>query len=249
MKLIIVPDVHGRSFWQKAASEFPDEEFIFLGDYLDPYPKEGITSDDAVSGLEEILAFRNQHPGKVTLLLGNHDLHYLHDGFKGSRFDRVNAVRYVALFRQNIDAFQMAYEKTVSDRRYFFTHAGLCGQWLKRFAPDLTEENLSADFFNQSYPKPSFIDALSDVSHYRWGPAESGSMVWADLAEHGLVDNQLYSIVQVFGHTMIPMPFNFDDRIYCLDCQRCFYLDLENGGICDLETDALIPAIGPDCDE
>ena len=39
-KLIIIPDVHGRSFWRDAVKRNPGAEFIFLGDYLDPYPDE-----------------------------------------------------------------------------------------------------------------------------------------------------------------------------------------------------------------
>ena len=35
-KLIIIPDIHGRPFWRRAVEEYPGEEFIFLGDYLDP---------------------------------------------------------------------------------------------------------------------------------------------------------------------------------------------------------------------
>ena len=46
-KLIIIPDVHGRSFWRKAVEENPGEEFIFLGDYLDPYKQDGVTVDEA----------------------------------------------------------------------------------------------------------------------------------------------------------------------------------------------------------
>ena len=34
-KLIIIPDVHGRSFWRDAVVKYPHDEFIFLGDYLD----------------------------------------------------------------------------------------------------------------------------------------------------------------------------------------------------------------------
>lgn len=82
---------------------------------------------------------------------------------------------------------------------------------------------------------PSFIKALSEVSYYRGGSELYGSVIWADLMEQGELENQIPSIVQVFGHTMVREPFNYDNRIYCLDCQKCFYLDLENGGIYSLE--------------
>ena len=46
-KLIIIPDVHGRDFWRKAVEDNPGAEFIFLGDYLDPYGFEEITEEEA----------------------------------------------------------------------------------------------------------------------------------------------------------------------------------------------------------
>lgn len=43
---LIIPDVHGRDFWKDAANRFPGN-IVFLGDYLDPYPLEGISPDEA----------------------------------------------------------------------------------------------------------------------------------------------------------------------------------------------------------
>lgn len=67
-KLIIIPDVHGRDFWRKAAEDNPDAEFIFLGDYLDPYDFEAISEEEAFHGLEDILRFKEENPDRVTLL-------------------------------------------------------------------------------------------------------------------------------------------------------------------------------------
>lgn len=50
---------------------------------------------------------------------------------------------------------------------------------------------------------PSFIKALSEVSYYRGGSELYGSAIWADLMEQGELENQIPSIVQVFGHTMV----------------------------------------------
>ena len=43
--IIIIPDVHGRKFWREAVEKYPDADTIFLGDYLDPYPAEGISPE------------------------------------------------------------------------------------------------------------------------------------------------------------------------------------------------------------
>lgn len=74
-KILIVPDVHGRPFWHRAM-ELVDQvdQIVFLGDYLDPYSHEGISFEDALIELEGILAFKEDYPDKVVLLVGNHKM-------------------------------------------------------------------------------------------------------------------------------------------------------------------------------
>ena len=81
-KILIVPDVHGRKFWHKAIEMIDEvDQVVFLGDYLDPYSYEGITFEDALIELEGILAFKEDYPDKVVLLVGNHDMHYIKTEF------------------------------------------------------------------------------------------------------------------------------------------------------------------------
>ena len=78
MNILIVPDVHGRTFWRRAKELVKNyQKIIFLGDYLDPYSYEGINPDMAFIEFLDIIEFKKKYPKKVTLLLGNHDLHYL----------------------------------------------------------------------------------------------------------------------------------------------------------------------------
>ena len=93
-QLLIIPDVHGRTFWKDAVSQYEDkvEKIIFLGDYLDPYPDEGITRKGAIRNFEEIIDYKINNSDKVVLLLGNHDLHYWSKEFHTrSRYDSSNA--------------------------------------------------------------------------------------------------------------------------------------------------------------
>ena len=71
---LIIPDIHGRTFWKDAVSQYEDkvEKIIFLGDYLDPYLDEGITRKDAIRNFEEIIDYKINNSDKVVLLLGNH---------------------------------------------------------------------------------------------------------------------------------------------------------------------------------
>lgn len=45
-KILIIPDVHGRTFWKYAIDNIDKyDKVIFLGDYLDPYFWEVISFD------------------------------------------------------------------------------------------------------------------------------------------------------------------------------------------------------------
>ena len=243
-KLIIIPDVHGRSFWRKAVEENPQEAFIFLGDYLDPYPQDGVIVEEAFAGLQEIVLLKESRPEKVTLLWGNHDLHYLYPDLEGSRYDRKNAARNRDYFNDHRKDFQLAAEWIVGGERYLFTHAGVGTLWVESFLPSFPEDKITADFLNECMKVSSFIPALSKVSYYRGGPDMYGSCIWADLQEQGELYNQLQSSIQVFGHTMVLEAFNYDNHVYGLDCQECFYLDLEKGGIYALDSMNLIQPYG-----
>lgn len=234
--LVIIPDVHGRSFWREAASLCPDGEFIFLGDYLDPYPVEDISEGEAFAGLLDIIDLKKRNPDRVTLLWGNHDLHYLYPEMMGSRYDFRNAERNARLFWDNQTLFKMAHETVAGGKRFLFSHAGVGRGWIDRSFPGLKTEELTAELFNDLVGYPRFMKALEDVSSYRCGGEPWGSMVWADVQEQGNEENQLPGIVQVFGHTQVAMPFNFENRIYCLDCRRCFRLDYQDGQVYDLTT-------------
>lgn len=72
-KVLVIPDIHGRTFWKEPCSKIDEyEKIIFLGDYLDPYDFENISVEDAIANFEEIIDFAKKNINKVILLLGNH---------------------------------------------------------------------------------------------------------------------------------------------------------------------------------
>lgn len=76
-KIIIVPDVHGRTFWKLAKEKINEiDRVVFLGDYLDPYPVEDISLEKAIEGLKEIINFKKEFSEKVILLIGNHKKYF-----------------------------------------------------------------------------------------------------------------------------------------------------------------------------
>ena len=62
IKYVIVPDVHGRDFYEHDVNMFlentDDVKIIFLGDYIDPYPKENITPDSALKRFRNIIKIK-----------------------------------------------------------------------------------------------------------------------------------------------------------------------------------------------
>ena len=68
MKILIIPDVHGRAFWRKPCKDIDKwDKIVFLGDYVDPYPGEAEQSD-VMGELIDIVELKRQNPDKVILL-------------------------------------------------------------------------------------------------------------------------------------------------------------------------------------
>ena len=223
-KILIVPDVHGRKFWHKAEEMIDEVDYVvFLGDYLDPYPHEGITFDDAIEELGSILEFKEKYSNKVTLLVGNHDMHYIVREFMDcSRLNEDYRLAMHDFFMNNIDKFQLVHEIG----NYLFSHAGVYNEWL-------TSNNLSLEELNDFI---SFIrekwSTLEDLSWYRGGYNQVGSCVWADLRE-SLKHEPLHAKRHIVGHTQLESKPYISDKIVCLDVRRCFILDTETGSIQD----------------
>jgi hypothetical protein len=228
--IIIIPDLHGREFWRKAVKELPeDTRVVFLGDYLDPYESDWIYWTDAFKSLQDIITFKKAHAEQVTLLWGNHDLHYLFPILKGSRYNAYQAEVIRNLFEENLSCFQMAAEYVVSGKHYLFSHAGVHPQWLKKhsglFGP---ADEITADTFNRLMFTDEFVAALSDVSVLRGGKCSVGSMIWEDIDEFAGSMTETPEIVQICGHTKCadgqPKAYG---NVICMDCQKAFVLTEE----------------------
>lgn len=204
LNYLIIPDVHGRTFWKKhclsvKASKY--EKIIFLGDYLDPYEFENISEDDALSNFMEIIEFKKENYDKVVLLLGNHDLHYFSKVFNdmcgGCRRSKKNFYKITDLFLRYLDLFQLAYESKYT----LFTHAGYRQQWA-----DLHKDldiKPTANSLNKLLNSVKGTIALTDVSYIRGGDKASGSIVWADVHEPISENGRPYcSKYQIFGHSL-----------------------------------------------
>ncbi|MDR2680719.1 MAG: metallophosphoesterase [Tannerella sp.] len=198
-EILIVPDVHGRKFW-KPALDYKGE-VIFLGDYTDPYPAEGITDEDAWQNMLQIVDFKQQNPDRITLLVGNHELHYYDRKFQAGRFEKQYYEKYHDILTGEKTAGLFRLCRKIDN--YLFIHAGITKGWYdlhkKDFLPlgDDLETQLNQLFVQK-------IVSFYEASFERGGWDNYGSPLWADIHEY---DDETEpfdkDIIQIIGHTQI----------------------------------------------
>ena len=230
--MIIIPDVHGRVFWKEIVKNSEDK-IIFLGDYVDPYPGENISLIGALDNLSEIIDYKKSNPSKVILLLGNHDFMYMdseHNKYS-CRHDFENEPKITKLLMNNRDLFQMNYSIEVKNKLYIFSHAGILKPWIEKYKNLFGEFPGSLDKINELYRNwdSEFISSLLEISYYRGGWSDFGSMIWSDVREHSVSCEE--NIYQIFGHTQLKDKPIIEKHFADLDCRRPFFFDEKTGDI------------------
>lgn len=226
-EILVIPDVHGRTFWEDAVERYPDVDTIFLGDYHDPYQYEGISEEKSLQNMSRLIYHARVHPN-CHLLMGNHDLHYLCNFGESCRLDYRNSAQIHGLLSDNLDLFSIVQTREVGGKRVVFSHAPILKEWLEVIGetdelPNL-EEHLNGllEFIREG--KPAEVEkVLTYISAYRGGYDDVGSCVWADVREIGdaaLIETADYS---VFGHTQVGKVI-ITDRYADLDCRKAFLL-------------------------
>ena len=223
--ILIIPDIHGRQFWKEAVASNDGSHIVFLGDYVDPYPNEHISPSDALANFREIIDYKIQHDDTTTLLIGNHDMHYISELFAdmamSSRYNDAYAHLYAYMFHHHAQLFQLAYEAHYDGVDCLFTHAGVSTTWLKEYTH--LSEHITASELNALTHSIEGIKALARICDLRGGWDLAGSILWADINEM-YYDEPLTGWYQIFGHTQ-----QFDGPIItphfaCLDCRMAFSL-------------------------
>ena len=248
-KILVVPDVHGETFWKEPVSKYIDEvdRVIFLGDYLDPYPEEGkdYSPQGLFDNLMDIVDLKRSHMEKVVLLKGNHDQHYASEMFKflacGSRCDTINWSLYNAVFVRNKDLFKLAHLEDVGGIPYLFSHAGLTLNWINKVNSDIwkiADNKISVanpdiiESINSLDDEGEGQEMLAIVGRYRnLLGAKSGSVLWADIEEHSIPDAPkaygLNKVFQVVGHSRLNDEYDKVefDNLAMIDSRQCFMID------------------------
>lgn len=198
MKHLIIGDLHGKDCWKDIQVDSYDK-VIFLGDYVDHW-----TLFDRLiyQNLQNVIELKRQNPERVELLLGNHDVQYLHyphylcSGFRPSMQRSLTFT-----FKEHRDLFKIAYQKD----NYLISHAGVTNKWYS----DLLELRLVQQIRDEQDTVADLVNKVEQTSQ-RWllhqagssrGGNGPGGINWADKKE--LITDMLEGYYQVVGHTVI----------------------------------------------
>lgn len=221
-ELIVVPDIHCRDFWKKVLT-IKDKKIIFLGDYLDPYPYEGLSFENGINGLKQIIDFKKNNPERVTLLLGNHDFNYFWQFNWASRFNRRYSEKIHSLFADNLNLFEPY--KIIGN--VLFTHAGVCEGWVATWNIKDPVKQIDSDWnkFLQNPFEESYLP-IFDCGRSRGGYAPYGGIFWHDAYESYWTNPVDY--IQVYGHSQLNNTGSFVQLVkegkpmYCCDSREVF---------------------------
>ena len=199
MKILVVPDLHGKEIWWEAVKYDEWDHIVFLGDYVDAFD---IHDYDITNNLHNIIQYKKNHYNKVTLLWGNHDLQYLYvddsryrcSGFRNSYCNQLHN-----LFHDNKKMFR--YAKQID--KYLFTHAGVQKHWwdktlIMRETLKISELPIAEQIHMIASTHFEFV--LADVGYKRGGHLPHGGIVWADLEEFHSKHHVFDDIIQIAGH-------------------------------------------------
>ncbi|MBR5639526.1 MAG: metallophosphoesterase [Muribaculaceae bacterium] len=208
MKIIVLPDVHGRKFWEVAREHINEcDRVVFVGDYFDPYDFEEVSVVYAINNFREILSFAREYPEKVVMLLGNHDMPYFSEDYRAlssyhCRWSPEWHSKIAAILAANRELFKMAH---VEDD-ILFTHAGCSTKWLKSIHAEPASLDELVATLNALPTTEKGLRQLFMVSHHRGGRNKAGSCIWADVDELAYASMDLHidgkAVKQVFGHTL-----------------------------------------------
>lgn len=217
--LIVVPDLHHSNIWERIVSieGVENARYVFLGDYFDSHSekKVGFTFNDALDNFSNIVSFARSNETEVTLLLGNHEFHYIHSflSFSGKNHIFASAIR--ELIMVNRDILQLYYFD--SSLNLLCSHAGVSTLWLSKSKESLGYANALhsySDWYNKGNTEWAGFEGLAMGN-------DMDSPIWIRpnrLENTAITEfNGITGISQVVGHTHKDSPLELTSNILLLD--------------------------------
>ena len=192
-KILVLGDTHGRPFWKEIIEKENPDKIIFLGDYVSTH--EGISAEQQLSNLEEILTYKENNPDKVILLRGNHDTQHLGyywaecSGWDGQVWSVMSQPKFKERF---LKLTQWVYID--EELETIFSHAGVSDVWMKNSEIDSVHDINSLE--------PSELFGFTP-NYYGdcYGDSETQPPVW--IRPQALCKCNVKGWDQVVGHTPV----------------------------------------------
>ena len=192
-KILVLGDTHGRPFWKEIIEKENPDKIIFLGDYVSTH--EGISAEQQLSNLEEILIYKENNPDKVILLRGNHDTQHLGyywaecSGWDGQVWGVMSQSEFKERF---LKLTQWVYID--EELETIFSHAGVSDVWMKNSEIDSVHDINSLE--------PSELFGFTP-NYYGdcYGDSETQPPLW--IRPQALCKCNVKGWDQVVGHTPV----------------------------------------------
>ena len=219
-KIVFIGDIHGHDSWKPIVSKHKDaDHFVFVGDYFDAW---SVTPAVQIHNFKEIIEFKESNPEQVTLLIGNHDFHYMPScrGQYGG-YSAWFAAEIWDVLRTNIHNLQVAWQYN----NVLVTHAGVSSTWYERNVEDKGHMFEIADKVNACWADRPDLFNHSGLNIYGNSPHDGPFWIRPQALRQDPIDPE---IVQIVGHTQREEISN-DDNVFVIDTLPREFLILEEG--------------------
>ena len=202
-KVLVLGDIHGRSLWKEIIEKENTDKVVFLGDYVSSH--EGITAEQQLRNLDEILEYKEENPEKVILLRGNHDICEL--GYYWAEcYPNEPEVRQVMSVDPLKSRFLSNTQWIYIDEKLkiIFSHAGISQVWMK--------ENNINDVYDINNLSPSQIFGFTPDNPYdNSGYSKTQPPTW--IRPSILCQCNITEWDQIVGHTPVFKIVNIKETV------------------------------------
>lgn len=236
---MVIPDVHQNFEFLEAISSQENfsnfEKIVFLGDFLDAKEPEFRATEAIEKTLNFVVQSRLSNPGRVEVLLGNHDiLHFALSSESVQSFEKSALIEYFGMPKpevisvcRRVDSFWDFVKIAVEVDGYVLSHAGINGRYWNRCknpAENVEELNrLKSDIVDSE----NNLSELFQAGRSRGGSLEKGGPIWLDWNTE--FDNEI-GIPQIVGHT-VGAEYRKNGCSYCLDAMQRSYGVVSESGV------------------
>ena len=221
-KIDFIGDNHGHDTWKEIVHKNSDaDQFVFVGDYFDAYL---ITPTVQIENFKDIIKFKEANPKTVTLLVGNHDFHYMpHCKGTYGGYSHIFAQEIGEVLRQNKHHLQAAWQYA----NILVTHAGVSATWYEKHFPEHGNLFYACMGYQKIADKVNQLwDERPDLFNFS-GPTRDGNStengpLW--IRPEALRSDPMDStLIQIVGHTQREN-ISEKDKVFTIDALPREYL-------------------------